>query len=211
MNPFIVSSPPSEIQVQNVDDSVKLHCSARGLPLPRVKWFKDGSVISTTAHQENDLTKSEVVIHRFKPSYAGIYSCLFENDKNGTAEANTSLSMCTVDVFLFCYCQWKTSPFSIRFARNTHFTKLSFCYREVVLENQRQYKISSENQWQLYKQCSLDITQCNNLFSILCGGYNDDDVRRSLEGFEITLSEQLFTVQIICMFSFSKSVKAYCS
>ena len=95
-----MSSPLGEIQVQNVGDSVKLNCSARGLPLPKVKWFKDGSIISMVAHGENDLVKSEVVIHHFKPSDAGIYTCLFENEKNGTAEANTSLSMFTVHFFL---------------------------------------------------------------------------------------------------------------
>lgn len=93
VNPFIVSSPSTEIQVQNVGDSVKLNCSARGFPLPEVKWLKDGTIISTAAHEENDLIKNEFVIYRFQPSDAGIYSCLVENDKNGTAEANTSLSM----------------------------------------------------------------------------------------------------------------------
>ena len=92
MNPYIVVSPPSEIRVQNVGDTVKLNCSASGLPLPKVKWFKDGSVISTAAHEDNDLLKSEFVIHRFKPSDAGIYTCLFENDKNGTTKNSSSLS-----------------------------------------------------------------------------------------------------------------------
>ena len=87
-----MSSPLSEIQVQKVGDSVTLNCSSRGLPLPKVKWLKDGSIISMEGHNENNLVKSEVVIHRFKPSDAGFYTCLFENDKNGTAEANTSLS-----------------------------------------------------------------------------------------------------------------------
>lgn len=100
MNPSIVSSPPSEIRVQNVGDSLHLNCSARGLPLPKVKWFKDGRTISSTAHQENDLVKSEFVIHRFKPSDAGIYTCLFENDKNGTAENSTILSMRTFSFFV---------------------------------------------------------------------------------------------------------------
>ena len=95
MNPYIVSSPPSEIRVQNVGDSLHLNCSARGLPLPQVKWLKDGRAISSTAHQGNDLVKGEFVIHRFKPSDAGIYTCLFENNKNGTAENNTTLSMRT--------------------------------------------------------------------------------------------------------------------
>ena len=93
MNPFIVSSPFNEIQVQNVGDSVKLNCSARGLPLPKVKWFKDGRrVFSKAKHDVTDIIRSELVIHRFKPSDAGVYKCLFYNDKNGTAEANTTLS-----------------------------------------------------------------------------------------------------------------------
>lgn len=88
-----MSSPSNEIQVQNVGDTVKLNCSARGLPLPKVKWFKDGRlVISKAKHDVTDVIKSEFVIHRFKPSDAGIYKCLIYNDKNGTAEANTSLS-----------------------------------------------------------------------------------------------------------------------
>ena len=88
-----MSSPLGEIQVQKVGASIKLNCSSRGLPLPKVKWFKNGSIISMEGYSENDLMKSEIVIHHFKPSDAGIYTCLFENDKNGTAEANTSLSM----------------------------------------------------------------------------------------------------------------------
>jgi len=101
VEPYIVSSPLREIQVQNVGESVKLNCSAGGLPLPKVKWFKDGSIISLAAQEDNDLINSNFVIHRFTPSDAGIYTCLFENDMNGTAEANTSLSMSTVYLVLF--------------------------------------------------------------------------------------------------------------
>ena len=94
VNPYMVSSPPSEIQVSNVGDSVKLNCSARGSPLPKVKWLKDGRrVISTAVHNEKDSIDSELVIHRFKPSDAGTYTCLFFNYKNGTAKANTTLCM----------------------------------------------------------------------------------------------------------------------
>ena len=93
VDPFIVSSPPSEVQVPNVGDSVKLNCSARGLPNPKVNWFKNGQrVISKATHDGKDLIKSEIVIDRFKPSDAGNYICLFQNDKNETAEANSTLS-----------------------------------------------------------------------------------------------------------------------
>ena len=91
VNPYIVSNPPSEIQVRNVGDSVKLNCSARGLPLPGVKWFKDKNVIPMATHGEKDSIRSEILIPRFKPSDAGNYSCVFQNDKNGTATASTRL------------------------------------------------------------------------------------------------------------------------
>jgi len=89
-----VSSPPREIQVQNIGDSVKLNCSARGSPLPKVKWSKDKKDnIFMATHDEKDLIWSEFLIPRFKPSDAGNYSCVFQNDKNRTATASTSLSM----------------------------------------------------------------------------------------------------------------------
>lgn len=92
-NPIIVSSPSNEIQVQNVGDAVRLNCSASGMPLPKVEWYKDGRLVPFKAkHYVTDAIKSEFVIHRFKSSDAGIYKCLFRNDKSGTAEANTSLS-----------------------------------------------------------------------------------------------------------------------
>ncbi|KAL9961652.1 hypothetical protein ACROYT_G030640 [Oculina patagonica] len=94
VNPYIVSSPPSEIQVPNVGDSVKLNCSARGSPLPKVKWFKDGRLVSSVEVQDGkDLLKSEYVVHGFEPNDTGTYTCLFYNDKNTTAEANTSLTL----------------------------------------------------------------------------------------------------------------------
>ena len=94
VNPYIMSSPPSDIQVSNVGDSVKLNCSARGSPLPKVKWLKDGRrLLYTEMHDEKDLLRSEFVIHRFKPSDAGIYTCKFYNEKDGAAEANTTLCM----------------------------------------------------------------------------------------------------------------------
>ena len=97
VNPYIVSSPLSDIQVQNVGDTVRLNCSAGGSPLPNVTWLKDRRrIISRAVNDGNDLIKSEIVIHRFKPSDAGIYTCLFYNDKNVTVEANTSLSMSNV-------------------------------------------------------------------------------------------------------------------
>ena len=94
MNPYIVSSPPSEIRVQSIGDSVNLACSAGGAPLPDGKWFKDGRpVVPTAIRQEQKLTTSKLVIDQFKASDSGIYTCLFHNDKNRTVEADTNLSM----------------------------------------------------------------------------------------------------------------------
>ena len=67
MNPFIVASPSSEIQVQSVGDSVKFNCSARGSPLPKVKWVKDGRrVVPKAKHDGKDIitTLSRVTLER---------------------------------------------------------------------------------------------------------------------------------------------------
>jgi len=92
VNPYIVSSSPSEIQVKNVGDNVKLNCAARGSPLPKVNWFKDKTkVISSATYDEKNSIRSEILINRFMPSDAGNYRCVFENEKNGTATASTIL------------------------------------------------------------------------------------------------------------------------
>lgn len=44
-------------------------------------------------HDEKDSIRSEIRIAHFKPGDAGNYTCVFQNDKNGTATASTSLSM----------------------------------------------------------------------------------------------------------------------
>ena len=97
-----MSSPPSKIQVRNVGNYVKLQCSGRGLPLPDVKWFKNGRpVLSTAMHNGTDLIKSKIVIDRFRPSDAGIYKCRFYNDENGTAEASTTISIALLFAWSF--------------------------------------------------------------------------------------------------------------
>lgn len=90
----MVSSPPGEIKVRHVGDTVTLNCSAGGSPLPKVMWFKGGRRINFRVMNDGiNLISSEVVIHRFKPSDSGNYSCLFYNDKNVTTESNTTMSM----------------------------------------------------------------------------------------------------------------------
>lgn len=98
VNPYIVSSPPSKTEVRSVGDTVMLNCSARGSPLPSVTWFKSGRrVFSTVEDDGNDLLKSGVVIRSFQPGDAGVYTCLFYNDNNMTAEATTTLSLVSCD------------------------------------------------------------------------------------------------------------------
>ena len=65
VNPNMVFSPPNEIYFQNVGDTVKLNCSAGGV----------------------------LVIRGFQPRDVAIYKCIFYNEKNVTAEANTSLGI----------------------------------------------------------------------------------------------------------------------
>ena len=89
----MISSPPSEMLVQKVSDNVKLNCSSSGSPLPKVKWLKNGKVISKAGYSAMDLTMSELIIPSFKPSDTGLYTCRFYNSKNSSVEASTNLGM----------------------------------------------------------------------------------------------------------------------
>ena len=87
-------------------------------------------------HDGKDLMTSELVIHRFKPSDAGIYKCQFYNDKNGTAEANTTLGMWICNLFaLFCLGR----EVSLIFLPRSYRFELLFCYR--VIEKYKVVKL----------------------------------------------------------------------
>ena len=59
MNPYILSGPPDEIQVQHVGDTMKLSCSAGGSLLPKVTWFQDvRRVFSRTVDDGKGLIKT---------------------------------------------------------------------------------------------------------------------------------------------------------
>ena len=45
MNPYIVSRPANEIQVQKLGDTVRLNCSAGGSPPPKIIWLTDGRIV----------------------------------------------------------------------------------------------------------------------------------------------------------------------
>ena len=92
MHPRIISSPPSEMLVQEVGDYITINCSANGSPLPEVKWLKDGRVISESGYNVQDLTMSKFIITSFKPSDIGLYTCRFYN-KHNTTEATTNVGM----------------------------------------------------------------------------------------------------------------------
>ncbi|KAL9953970.1 hypothetical protein ACROYT_G041454 [Oculina patagonica] len=93
VNPYIISSPSSEILVQKVGDYVKLNCSSSGSPLPKAQWLKDGKVFSEAGYNTIDLTMSELIIPSFKPRDMGLYTCRFYNNKNSTVEASTNLGL----------------------------------------------------------------------------------------------------------------------
>ena len=64
MNPYIVSRPANEIQVQKLGDTVRLNCSAGSSPLPKIIWLTDGRIIhSLVEHGGIDLTESELTIN----------------------------------------------------------------------------------------------------------------------------------------------------
>ena len=54
MNPYIVSRPANEIQVQKLGDTVRLNCSAGGSPLPKIIWLTDGRIVHSLVEHYNE-------------------------------------------------------------------------------------------------------------------------------------------------------------
>lgn len=63
-----------------VNQSVRIECDAQGLPFPKITWYKDGSIISSSsAHFTYSGGGRYLDIQNVLTSDSGWYECLAEN------------------------------------------------------------------------------------------------------------------------------------
>lgn len=68
--------PKSEVTVKDFDSPVRVNCSARGVPLPNITWYKDGVKMPTKITIIGDEVIGELNLERVRPSDQGDYKCV---------------------------------------------------------------------------------------------------------------------------------------
>ncbi len=65
----------------NITDTVVFTCSASGIPVPTIVWFKDGAPLDATANvtMNETATTSQLDLGALVLSDAGLYSCNASN------------------------------------------------------------------------------------------------------------------------------------
>uniref|UniRef100_A0A8C1W3T5 Sidekick cell adhesion molecule 1b n=1 Tax=Cyprinus carpio TaxID=7962 RepID=A0A8C1W3T5_CYPCA len=94
--PYFTSKPKRSV-ITEVEKIVELHCQAKGVPTPKLEWFKDAVPLSTLNNPRYKLTSSSMVlqVRRIQPDDAGIFQCFAENTA-GEIQAYTNLVVTSV-------------------------------------------------------------------------------------------------------------------
>ena len=89
--PVFSSTPPSSVSVPSIREALRVRCSARGLPLPKVTWYKNDVSVPVINNVTDDEFTSELVIGEFQTADQATYKCVARNDYNDTVETSTRI------------------------------------------------------------------------------------------------------------------------
>lgn len=68
--------PRSVVTLYEFDAPVRVNCSARGVPLPNITWYKDGVAMPTRTIIIGDEVIGELNLERLRPAEQGEYKCV---------------------------------------------------------------------------------------------------------------------------------------
>ena len=68
--------PPSVVTVNEFDIPVRVNCSARGVPMPNITWYKDGVPMPMRTIIVGDEVIGELNLERLRPPEQGDYKCV---------------------------------------------------------------------------------------------------------------------------------------
>ena len=80
--PVFTSTPPTSIAVQNRRGTIRLSCSAKGSPLPKITWYKDSVIMNSTTTITGDEVTSKIEVSQFGLLGHEKYTCVAHNEYN---------------------------------------------------------------------------------------------------------------------------------
>ena len=100
--PVFTSTPPDTVDVPAIRALVRVNCSATGLPLPKITWYKNNVSISVFNNVTRDEVTSELVIGQFQPSDQATYKCVARNMYSDEVNATTNVGKeSVIEAFLY--------------------------------------------------------------------------------------------------------------
>ncbi|XP_066018856.1 uncharacterized protein [Pocillopora verrucosa] len=72
----VTNVPLSIVTLQEFDAPVRVNCSARGVPMPNITWYKDGVAMPTRTIIDGDEVTGELNLERLRPEEQGDYKCV---------------------------------------------------------------------------------------------------------------------------------------
>lgn len=89
--PVFTSTPSSSINVSSIGASVRVNCSARGSPVPKIRWYKNNVNVPVINNVTKDEVTAELVIGQFQPSDQATYTCVARNVYNNEVKTTTKI------------------------------------------------------------------------------------------------------------------------
>ena len=94
--PVFSTTPPSSISVSSIREPLRVKCSAKGSPLPKVTWYKNNVSMHVINNVTEDEFTSELVIGEFQPAVQATYRCVARNVYNDTVETSSKICKSTL-------------------------------------------------------------------------------------------------------------------
>ncbi|XP_065110429.1 protein sidekick-1 isoform X1 [Paramisgurnus dabryanus] len=97
LEPPYFTSKPKRMVITEIEKTIELQCQAKGVPTPKLEWYKDAVPLSTLNNPRYKLTSSLMVlqVRKIQPDDAGIFQCFAENTA-GEIQAYTNLVVTSV-------------------------------------------------------------------------------------------------------------------
>lgn len=76
----------------DIGSNLTVECTASGVPIPKVKWYRDGNYVS---HQKLGLGQSSLILKNVSSEDAGMYVCKAINEVGGKRRSGEGYSFIT--------------------------------------------------------------------------------------------------------------------
>ncbi|KAI7810703.1 putative protein sidekick-1 [Triplophysa rosa] len=95
LEPPYFTSRPKKTVITEIEKNIELQCQVKGVPMPKLEWYKDAVPLSKLNNTRYKLTSMILQVRKVQPDDTGIFQCFAENTA-GQIQAYTNLVVTSV-------------------------------------------------------------------------------------------------------------------